>query len=75
MSTTIVWAWKYGRSFLNTIMRANAIRSNSVHLTSASVNTLHNKYIGFCLSSSSDRTKVALKAEAEVAKYRNMKLC
>ena len=52
-----MWAWKYGCSFLDAIIRANVIHSKSVYLVSTSVNILLTKYIGCCLLSPFDCVK------------------
>ena len=65
-----MWAWKFGRSFLDDILRANVIHSKSVLLVSAYVNILLIKYIGRCLSSPSDCTKAPLTAVAKAAIYK-----
>ena len=70
VSTTIVWAWKYGRNFFAVILRANVILSKSVYLVSASVNTLLTKYIDHGFSPSPNLTKAVLTAVAEAARYR-----
>ena len=61
---------EYERSFLDAILMANAIRSKSVYLVSASVNIILTKYTDCYLSSPSNRTKVRLTAVAEPIGYK-----
>ena len=66
---TIVWAWKYGCNFFAVVLMAKVIRSKSVYLVSASVNTLLTKYIGLCFPPLPKLTKVTLVVMAEASIY------
>ena len=67
--TRMVWAWKYGQSFLKVITRANASLSIWGYHSSTSCSALLTKYTDFCTPSSS-QIRAALIAIGETARYK-----